>query len=270
MRRWLQFSLRGFLLAVTGLAIWLGSTAGPAMRQKEAVVLLEAWGTRIDYGHEWQGPAKPPKNAPPPGWQWLRDLLGSHFFDKVVSVELIAGGRLWTAAELAVARRGYAAPLPSRLLELNDYDFAALANLPDLRRLHVVGDFRGSEAAFRRFGRLTKLETLILDNTSGRSAGGVTDGALRFVEHMPNLTELYLEGNPITDAGLADVRWPSGLTDLDLSGTRITDAGIEHLKTITTLRRLLILDTRVTDDRVKKLRTALPHCAVIRRPWQAE
>lgn len=240
------------------------------MRQKDAVVLLEAWGAQIDYAHYWQGPMKPPKKSSPPGWKWLRNLLGPHFFDQVVSVELVAGGRFLTASETAAVRRGGASPLPSRLLELDDRDFGALADLPDLRRLQVVGDFRASQTTLRRLGRLTKLETLILDNTSGRSAGGVTDGALRLVERMPNLAELHLEGNPITDAGLANVHWPPELTDLDLSGTRITDAGIEHLKTITNLRRLAILDTRVTDDGMKKLQALLPNCAVRRIAWKTE
>jgi hypothetical protein len=269
-RRWLQFSLRGFLVAMTLFAVWLGWVAERAMRQKEAVALLEAWGARIEYAHRWQGPHKPPKKAPPPGWSWLRKLLCPHFFDQVVSVELIAGGRLFTAAEEAAVRRGGAAPLPSRLLELTDRDFQALAHLPDLRRLHIVGDFHASEATTRRLGRLKKLETLILDNTSGRSVGGITDGALSFVERMPYLTELYLEGNPITDAGLANVRLPVGLTRLDLSGTRITDAGLEHLQSITTLRSVVVLDTRVTEAGVKKLQAALPNCRVYRLAWQSE
>jgi hypothetical protein len=262
-RPWLQFSLRGFLLAVAVLAIWLGWVAVPAMRQRDAVALLEAWGARIDYGHYWQGPMKAPKKTSPPGWKWLRELLGPHFFDKVVSVELVADGHLFTESEEAAARRDGATPLPSRLLEWDDDDFGAIADLPDLRRLQLVGEFRASEAALRRLARLTKLETLILDNASGRSVGGVTDGALK----MPNLTELHLEGNHITDAGLAKVHWPPALTYLDLSGTRITDAGIERLKSITTLRCLVILDTRVTDEGVKKLKAALPHCVVRRRAW---
>src|SRR5487761_1813359 len=71
-RRWCQFSLRSFLLATSIFAVWLGSLAEKARRQQQAVALLEAWGARIDYRHQWQGPSKPRKKARPPGWSWLR------------------------------------------------------------------------------------------------------------------------------------------------------------------------------------------------------
>lgn len=264
-RRWLQFSLRGFLLATTAFAVWLGLAAEKAMRQKEAVASLNDWGAEIVYDHQWQGPSKFPKlRASPPGWLWLRKLLGAHYFDKVVSVEIV--GRQFTAAELAAAGKGTALALP-RPRELNDTDFKALGHLPDLKQLKIISDLDVTQAGLRQLARLKQLETLILDNTSGRSSGGVTNASLAFVERMPQLTRLYLEGNHVTDDGLAHIRWPAGLSELDLSGTRITDAGLEHLKKIATLRSLVILDTRVTDAGVEELQKSLPNCQIRRHPW---
>lgn len=261
-RRWLQFSLRGFLLATTVFAVWLGLVAEKAMRQKEAVALLEDWGAKIDYDYDWQGPLKPPKKASPRGWSWLRDLLGPHFFDKAVNVELMSGWRTFTVVEIAMARKGKAlAPPP--LLVLTDVELKALGHLPHLRRLYVSGDFAASNTGLRRLAKLTRLEELMLDNTSGKSVGGITDETLSFVERMPALTTLYLEGHAITDAGLATVRWPPGLVDLDLSGTRITDAGLAHLKSITTLRRLVVMDCRITEAGIADFKRSLPTCALV-------
>lgn len=265
-RRWMQFSLRGLLVTTMALALWLGWVAERAMRQKEAVALLEGWGARIDYAHQWQGPLKPRKTGPPPGWSWLRKLLGPQFFDKVVSVELVAGGRIWTAAEEAALRRGDAIA-PPRMLKLSDEDLTALGYLPDLRRLTVVGDFNVTASGVRRLGSLNKLDTLILDNTSGRSRGSITDESLAFIRRMPRLTTLHLEGNPVSDDGLKSVRWPAGLAELDLSGAKISDEGLRHLESIATLRRLAIVDCRVSDAGVADFQRALPRCEVTRRLW---
>ncbi|HEV3341121.1 MAG TPA: hypothetical protein VG125_12215 [Pirellulales bacterium] len=150
---------------------------------------------------------------------------------------------------------------------LTDRDLTALGCLADLQWLQISGDLSATNSGLRRLGRLTKLKTLIFDNTSGRPTGGLTDATLAVVERMPHLTELHLEGNHITDAGLARIRWPAGLVDLNLSGTRITDQGMHHLKKIASLRTLAVLDTRVTAAGVADLKTALPKCQVRYRPW---
>lgn len=261
-RRWLQFSLRGFLIVTSAFAVWLGLTAEKARRQKEASALLEGWGAKIDYDHLWQGPLKPPKKGPPPGWPWLRRLIGSDFFDKIVNVELMQGHRSLDAIEIERARKGKSTTPPPRPLVLTDADFAALGHLPDLRHLKIVGELNVSQAGLRSLGRLRHLQTLIVDNTSGRSTGGVTDAGLGVIAGIPGLKTLYLEGNPITDAGLAAAHWPAGLTDLDLSDTRITDAGLAHLQHIPSLRRLVIMDCRVSEAGVADLRKALPGCSI--------
>lgn len=262
-RRWLQFSLRGFLLATSALAVWLGFVAEKAERRKEAVAWLEEWGATLNYAHKWQGPSKPPlANVSPPGWTWLRRLLGPHYFDTVVNVELVAGNRQFTAAQTASARQGHV-PRASRLLLLTDADFTALGHLPDLKRLRIIADLDVSAAGLKDLGRLTRLEMLTLDNTSGKSKGGVTDETLGIIDRLRHLTSLNLEGHPITDAGLAHVRWPAGLVDLNLSGTKISDAGLASLKQITSLNRLVVMDCGVTAAGISDFKRATPHCEVV-------
>lgn len=262
-RRWLQFSLRGFLVGVSAFAIWLGLIVEQARRQKEAVAVLEEWGATINYAHQWQGPSKPPLiNASPSGWMWLRRLLGPHYFDTVVNVELVAGDRQFTATQLASARLGHV-PRASRPLVLTDADFVALGYLPDLKRLKIIADLDISATGIKSLRRLTRLESLTLDNTSGRSVGGISDDALGFVEWLSLLTSLDLEGHPITDAGLERIVWPAGLVHLNLSGTKMTDVGLASLKPMISLRRLVVMECRLTSTGIADFRRAAPQCAVV-------
>lgn len=139
-RRWLQFSLRGFFLVTTVFAIWLGAIAEQAMRQNDAVSLLESYGATINYEHEWQGPSKPPKrNATLRGSTWLRERLGRHYFDTAVNVELVGGNRGLTAIQIAAAQRGEVPALPARV-QLTDADLSAISHLRKLRTLKVICD----------------------------------------------------------------------------------------------------------------------------------
>jgi hypothetical protein len=69
-RRWLQFSLRTLLVAVTLLAVWLGLWTDRARRQRVAVQRVRELGGDIRYDYENQ------KGGQPPGPEWLRRLLG--------------------------------------------------------------------------------------------------------------------------------------------------------------------------------------------------
>ncbi|HUY89424.1 MAG TPA: hypothetical protein VMV10_11880 [Pirellulales bacterium] len=88
-RRWLQFSLRGFFVLLTTLAVWLGVIVNRAREQREAVTAIEALEASV--GYDWQDvpldPADPfPIDRPltPPGPAWLRRLIGNEFFQNVV------------------------------------------------------------------------------------------------------------------------------------------------------------------------------------------
>lgn len=261
-RRWLQFSLRGFLLATSAFVVWLGLVAEKAERQKEAVAWLEERGATVHYAHEWQGHLKPTlAKAPPPRWIWLRQ---PHLFDAVVNVELVSGGRQLTSAQTASARLG---PIrrASRPQILTDADFAALGHLPHLIRLMIIADLDITAEGVKNLRRLTRLERLTLDNTSGRVKGGITDDTLGFIGSLPRLTSLDLEGHPITDAGIARVRWPAGLVHLDLSGTKVTDTGLATLKQLTSLKQLVVMDCRVTSAGIADFQRALPQCTVVSR-----
>ena len=104
-RRWLQFSLRGFLVALTAFAIWLGVIANRAREQREAVKAIEAKGGIVQY--DWQVDLKRMskiegfegykvirKYGSPGGAAWLRRRIGNDYFQKVVTVEFYWGDPL--------------------------------------------------------------------------------------------------------------------------------------------------------------------------------
>lgn len=99
-RRWLQFSLRSFLIVLTIGCLWLGWKVERARRQRETVKAIEASGGWVHY--DWQSPrvaknasfwagtsfnSKATIDAPP----WLRRLIGDDFFQDVEVVYLKQG-----------------------------------------------------------------------------------------------------------------------------------------------------------------------------------
>ncbi|HUY90495.1 MAG TPA: hypothetical protein VMV10_17290 [Pirellulales bacterium] len=90
-RRWLQFSLRTFLVLLTALAVWLGVASHRMREQREAVKAIETLGGTVAYDWQYERltdevvfdrlPGKHP-GAP----AWLRRLVGDDFFQEVVGV----------------------------------------------------------------------------------------------------------------------------------------------------------------------------------------
>jgi hypothetical protein len=98
----------------------------------------------------------------------------------------------------------------------------------------------------------------LLDDDLGRLRGPLLG--------LPNLTELYLDDNPIGDEGLAHLRdldRLGGLRNLSLARTRITDAGLVHLRGLRQLRWLDLGGTGVTTQGVRGLNRALPETRII-------
>lgn len=79
--RWLQFSLRTFLIAVTVFGAWLGQCIHRAEKQKRAVAAVQKLGGKVFYAHQ-AGPNltsfDTSKDLNVPGW--LRQLAGDDFF----------------------------------------------------------------------------------------------------------------------------------------------------------------------------------------------
>jgi hypothetical protein len=77
-----KFSLRTLFVAVTVCAIWLGVKTNQARKQQEAVAALTELGVQIgyDWNYNEQNPLQLLPNAIPPGPEWLRNLIGEHYY----------------------------------------------------------------------------------------------------------------------------------------------------------------------------------------------
>ena len=94
--RWrFQFSIRVLLLIVTATAVpfsWLAVEMKAAKEQKEAVEEFKRFGC-VRYNWEFSADGHAAlDNPPPPGPEWLRNLLGVDFFGSVTDVHLWCSG----------------------------------------------------------------------------------------------------------------------------------------------------------------------------------
>jgi len=222
-RRWLRFSLRTLLAALTILCIWLGWQVTAARRQHEAIVAILAANGEVEFddkkvltGHTQYARVNPDDREVGP--LWLREIFGDDFFRTVVEVRLVA-------------------------------DMAQLEKLPSIRKLSLGGQkvtsggepraIRDSDLAFLK--NLGSLEELNLDYEE------VEGSALANLPKPQRLKQLSLRNDPINDAGMESIGAMRNLEYLDLTGSRITDAGFENLRKLSKLKTLRIVATKISD-----------------------
>jgi hypothetical protein len=85
-RRWLQFSLRTLLIAVTlvGCALgWLGAKIQEVRRERAAVALVEKKGGFVLYDYQVDEEMRDIPNAVAPGPEWLHAIIGEDYFRHV-------------------------------------------------------------------------------------------------------------------------------------------------------------------------------------------
>ena len=73
-RRWLQYSLRSFLVVLTAFAIWLGVAVNRAREQREAVKAIEALGGTVTYDFQVTGVPYDGTSDPPHTVNYAADL----------------------------------------------------------------------------------------------------------------------------------------------------------------------------------------------------
>lgn len=239
-RRWLQFSLKSFLVLLTVFGVWLGVVVNQANRQRRAVEALREMGWYVAYediddprllftdtGVEF---VDNPDSLP-----WRHRVFGRDFFSDVVEV------------------RPY-------FVKGFDGDYLDLSKMFPEHYPH-----RELSTILEPVAQLTQVTTLQLD------ALPVGDDSIAFLRDFTNLDYLGLSQTKVTDAGLSRLARMDRLRDLDLSQTSITDAGLEHLQE---LKNLVVLDlqgTDVTETGVAQLQQALPQCLIKsggRRTWR--
>jgi len=199
-RRWwsyLRFSLRGLIVLVLAVGIWLGWIVRSVRIQRDAVAAIEHAGGGVSYDWCWKDGAKIPNGKP--WWpKWLIDRLGADYFRRVTRAGVGPG------------------PAP-------DGELAQIGHLGQLEVL-VLFHSRGTNAGLANLKGLGNLRELYLEMPHA------TDAGLVYLKGLRSLESLLILNTPVTDAGLVHLKELTSLRNLDLLATQVTDEGVTELK----------------------------------------
>ncbi len=278
------------LLASTALAIGLGILVSDARRQEKAAAAIEDMSGQIVY--DWQ--VRPPGDRStqpltPPGPQWLRRLVGPHYFDTIVAVRLYAqrgNNRRRRLAEV-IPHLAVLPELRSLTLwgwNLTPEDFQMVSRMRCLEKLTCVETTISeqcaaelvhatalhklslervviSPAALRQFARLPHLESFTLDCKWEFVGTDVTytdeyklrDDGAEAIATFPSLRSLSLFQTLLTDDGVAALCQLTSLEELTVSSPLATGAGLRHVLRLTNLNHLSVSSWQLADEDISML-----------------
>lgn len=237
-RRRFRFTLRALLALIALVALLLGVQVQQAQRQRRAVARLEQLGASIRYDYQ-DGDLQ----ADPPGPEWLRSILGIHYFATADFV--FFHGQTIRDDDLQVVQE-----LPNvKQVNLSQCSAtgASLVHLQDLPKLVCIG-LGGANATDEALGQIrgmTQLEVLSIN--------------LGQIGKLRNIGK-----DRVTDAGLSHIGGLKKLWRLDLDNCPITDAGLVQLGGLTELINLSLRGAGVSDEGVARLQKKLPKCKIFR------
>jgi hypothetical protein len=162
-RRWLRFSLRSFLLAVTVLVLAMGWKFNRVWNQRLVVAevqRLNGWSAYDDF--RLRRNSRSSLNYTAPGPEWLRSILGQDIFSDVVYIGLYDP-------------------------RVTDDTLALIARLPHLHELHIKSD-NVTDAGVAHLARLSQLESLAIHSKK------LTDAGLANLTGLKNLKALWYWG----------------------------------------------------------------------------
>jgi len=283
MRFWPRFSLRTLLIAVTVLGVALGYVGTLLVRvrhQRQVVASIEAaggkviydyqflmeaeldytlnpddskqWinsnsdGKRVRYRRDAQGRTIEKQVETPPGPRVARRLLGEDIFAYVEGVSFFwqgdSVGQVDPRQLLELPRLKVVVPTAS---QVNDEWLQTLAQVPQLRCLHLAGGTKGiaTKDGLARLQSARQLESLHL------SGEWVQDETVAGISRLKQLKALGFGHVPnLSSQAFAYVNELTELRELALVGARkIDDQHTVHLAKLTNLRSLWLRDTSVSD-----------------------
>ncbi len=238
-RRWLRFSLRTGFVLLTIFCVWLGMRVDRAQRQRRAVEWVKQHGGSVQYDE----PDRFSRKDAVSGLQRLRTLIGKDFFTSVVRAEHIV------SPDDGLARLGDLSEL--RILELGNVTDAAWARFPRLDKLETLGYGARpfiSRVAIEHIKRIPTLRRLYLGI-------GCTNETLEHLAGAGTIEHLQI-ATGVSDAGLAYIQELPNLKSLHLCAAqrRITDAGLASLAGLQRLETLSI-NCNLTGDGLAHLTT---------------
>lgn len=246
-RRWLQFSLRTFVIVITLFSAWLGYISFRVREQRTAVARIKELGGHFQYDYQWGVNPKPS----PPGWSWLRRLVGDEPFQDVVFIRLdettVSDTDLLLVSKLRRTRI-----LCLDRTEISDQGLMYIRGMSELKHLGLAKT-KVTTDGIRGLPQPRNGCYLILENT------GVGDEALA---NLAGCQALALDGTRITSRGIQELADSKNLSQLSFQRTAVDDAAVPALGRIQTLTWLLVSDTKISGEGLLMLRDALPKCQI--------
>ena len=129
---------------------------------------------------------------------------------------------------------------------VDEVDWAVLAALPNLRKLHLDGL---SDEALEGIHQCKQVRSLHLGH-------GITDAGVVHLTKMQHLKSLTLWTSQVDGSGFADAEKMAGLKSLVLFNTQLNDEGVKHVARLPALESISFEDTRVTPEGMKALLAA--------------
>lgn len=190
-RRWKTISLRGLLLLVLLIALWLGWIVQKARQQREAVAAFQKFGGFVHYNWEFvDGPVKVPRGNLiwKPTWgtltpgrrpwatDWLRCALGDEYFQSIVHVSLYVDIKKGHADASWVnigpaddALRKLATQTSVRTLQIGgeqvtDDNLSYVGQMTGLEELNISWGFHLTDKGFSHLWGLKRLRILDVDH----------------------------------------------------------------------------------------------------------
>jgi hypothetical protein len=244
-RRWLQFSLRTFVIVISLLAAWLGYISFRAREQREVVARVTELGGKFEY--DYQTGKNPQKT--PPGWPWLRRLVGDEYFQDVAVVHLddtkVSDADLRLICKLRRAKK-----LSLNRTEVSDEGLVSIRRMSQLNHLGLMRTKVTTEGICALPQRWN---SFVLEDTS------VGDEALL---NLSGCKLLNLQGTPVTSQGIKEFAESKNLIFLSITRTAVDDAAVPSLANIKTLGYLEARKTKISGEGLFTLRNALPKCNV--------
>lgn len=240
-RRWIQFTLKGRLIAIAVLALWLGRTVSRVRNQALVVADVQEAGGSVWFETDqprfvdhWLTPDRIRSTATA-GPSWLRQAVGEEYFRNVVQIDFKVTPRSGSSAKdlVRIAPRWRKLPLLETLrLDLDYSDDNTLVR-------------------FIESSNLTRLKNLYVDSL-------VTDKGLQLIGGLSGLETLNLRYTEVTDDGAIHLANLEHLHSLFLYSAELTEQGIASILALPNLKKLILYDCAISEERLGTLAEHYP------------
>ncbi len=183
------------------------------------------------YDYHESGPRRWSTSGTPRGPRWMRDILGSDYFDRVTYI-----GHFSTPEDAGWVD--------------------AFNRLKSVKTLLLSGPHVTDEILDRMHSSTALLE-LHLTNAS------ISDDGLRNLAKFPNLRWLVMNSTSITGDGMVHLAAIGGLQEINLRNTKVSDESVPSIATFHSLQKIDLRNTLVTKDGAEKIREHAPKLTVL-------